>query len=179
MNTTPNVSPTAARPTRARGGLRLNVTAKPIRNVLLGRLHQLAHQRAWDDDEYRDILQGITGKRSGADCTNDELLHAIAVFQSASGVASAQQAHDDPTWRALIDHAIAEKRPLLRKIAALCTDLGKGKPYAEGIATRQSGGTARRLEMMNGRELWELVAALMRTQKSRDARAARQTGARK
>ncbi|MBO3710248.1 MAG: DUF1018 domain-containing protein [Candidatus Accumulibacter sp.] len=54
------------------------------RNKLLARLHCLAHERAWSDDEYRDILQGLTGKRSAADLDEAGLARAIAVISQRS-----------------------------------------------------------------------------------------------
>lgn len=69
---------------------------------------------------------------------------------------------DNAPW-AFIDVAAVEKRPLLRKIRALCIDMGKSKAYAEGVARRQHEGVDRLLEMMNHEELRHVVGALERT----------------
>ncbi len=43
------------------------------RNPLLGAIHALKRDLGLDDDTYRDALQGLTGRRSAADLTIDQL----------------------------------------------------------------------------------------------------------
>ncbi|WP_300335585.1 phage protein GemA/Gp16 family protein [Accumulibacter sp.] len=140
------------------------------RRSLLARIHCLRRDAGWSEDEYRDILQGRTGKRSAADL--DFAALGKVIDQLAPLVASQVKARAANDW-AFIDKASAEKRPLLRKVFAVCRALGAGRRYAEGIAKRQSGGVARRLEMMSYEELHKLVAALVNTQRSKAAAAAK------
>lgn len=145
-------------------------TRGPTRGTLLARLHCIKHERTWSDDEYRDILQGVSGKRSAADLDFAGLARAVAVLGGKPvRVAAASVAGDaDPSrYRTLIANATADKKPLLRKIAAVCGALGVDAGYAEGIARRQSGGVARRLEMMSYDELYKVAQALANTQRSR------------
>lgn len=133
------------------------------RKTLLARLHCLKKEQGWSDDEYRDILQARTGQRSAAALTDQQLGRTIA----ALGVSKRKGAYLRPTEWAFIDAAIAERRPLLRKICAVCRAMGVGKAYAEGVARRQHG-IDRHLEMMDANELWKVAAALSRTQAHRD-----------
>lgn len=141
----------------------------PTRQTLLARLHCLKHERTWSDDEYRDILQGVTGQRSAADLDLAGLARAVAVLggKSVRVAATPEPAVDDPRFRAIIDRASDDKKPLLRKIAAVCGALGANAGYAEGIAKRQSGGVDRRLEMMSYQELYRVAQALVNTQRHR------------
>jgi hypothetical protein len=142
------------------------------RGQLLARIHCIKHERAWSDDEYRDILHGLTGHRSAADLDFAALSRVVAILGARSAKVSASIAAQPGEWD-LISQATPEKRPLLRKIAATCTALGAGRAYAEGIAGRQSGGIERRLEMCSYDELYRIAIALANTQRSRLRKAAR------
>lgn len=136
------------------------------RNQLLARLHCIKKEQGWDDDTYRDILYARTGKRSAAELEGPELARAVAALGAQKPPGGFKR---DPEW-AFIDTAAEEKRPLLRKICAVCRDMGVGRAYAEGVAKRQHG-VERRLEMMDLGELYALAGALSRTQHSRESRA--------
>jgi phage gp16-like protein len=145
----------------------------PARQRLTDRLHCLKKEQGWDDDTYRDVLQKHTGKRSSTDLPIGELARVVAVIggkevRLLGGEGSADHKED---W-SFIDRAIDEKRSMLRKIFAVCRDLGVGRTYAEGIARKQSGGAARRLEMMSVDELYKLVQAITTTQRSKAKQAA-------
>jgi len=132
------------------------------RNQLLARLHCIKKEQGWSDDEYRNILQARTGQRSAADLDGPALARAVAALGAQKPPGGFKR---DPEW-AFIDAAQADKRPLLRKVCAVCRDMGVGRTYAEGVARRQHG-VERRLEMMDLGELYALVGALSRTQNSR------------
>lgn len=137
------------------------------RRQLLARIHCLKKEAGWGDDEYRDILQAKTGKRS---CTE---LDFAALLRAASLMAEAvrRSAPGKPTEWGFIWRAAEEKRPLLRKIFATCRALGVGRTYAEGVAKRQAGGVQRRLEMMSAGELYKVAQALANTQRHRAEKA--------
>jgi phage gp16-like protein len=139
------------------------------RNQLLARLHCIKKEQGWDDDAYRDILEARTGRRSAAELEGPELARAVAALGTQTppgGHKHPGNAGRDNEW-AFIDTAAAEKRPMLRKICAMCGAMQVGKGYAEGVARRQFG-IARRLEMMDPHELHGVTGALARTQKYRD-----------
>lgn len=132
------------------------------RNQLLARLHCIKKEQGWDDDTYRDILYARTGKRSAADLDGPALARAVAALGAQKPPGGFKR---DAEW-AFVDAAAEEKRPLLRKICAVCRDMGVGRAYAEGVAKRQHG-IERKLEMMDAGELYMLAGALVRTQKRR------------
>lgn len=148
------------------------------RRRLLAHLHCLRRDAGWSEDEYRDILHARTGQRSASD------LDFVSLYQLVGDLAPlVKRRRVDPTdqertskparagdW-AFIDRASQDKRPLLRKIFATCRALGAGRSYAEGVARRQSGGVARRLEMMSYDELHKVAAALATTQRAKASKA--------
>jgi hypothetical protein len=149
------------------------------RGRLLARIHCLKKELAWSDDEYRDILQGMTGARSAAGLTLTALRMVAEDFAAMSrgkrrqapapaGASNPVQDEWGFVWR-----AAQEKRPLLRKIFAVCRDLGVGRTYAEGVAKKQCGGVARKLEMMSYDELYKVAQALANTQRAGKAKAVR------
>lgn len=144
----------------------------PTRQTLLARLHCIKHERVWSDDEYRDILHGLSGKRSAADLDLAGLTRVVAVLgHSSVRVPAVPPAAEEPEW-AFLRRAAKEKQPLLRKIAATCTALGTGRAYAEGILRRQSGGLDRHLQMASYDELYKIAQALVNTQRHRASKQA-------
>lgn len=151
------------------------------RNRLLARIHCLKKELAWSDDEYRDILQGMTGARSAAGLTLTALQMVAEDFAAIArgkmrpvGRPRSNPVQDE--W-GFVWRAAQEKRPLLRKIFAVCRDLGVGRTYAEGVAKKQAGGVARKLEMMSYDELYKVAQALANTQRAGKAKAAREAEA--
>lgn len=141
---------------------------KSPRHALLARLHCLKKERGWSDDMYRDILQSMTGKRSAAELDFSQLYKVVGVLDGrrlGSARKTAREATGAGDEWAFIDRAVDAKRPLLRKIFATCRAMDKGRTYAEGVARRQSGGVARRLEMMSLDELYKVAQALATTQR--------------
>jgi phage gp16-like protein len=145
------------------------------RKALLARIHCIKKERAWSDDEYRDILQAVSGKRSAADLDFTGLARAVAQL-GGKPVRTGASEDAGSEW-AFVHKSAEEKRPLLRKIVATCRALGHGRTYAEGVARRQSGGVSRRLEMMSYDELYKVAQALATTQRSRQAKAPAAQGA--
>jgi hypothetical protein len=52
----------------------------PTRNELLGRVHAAAKVVGLDEDAYRDMLEGLTGKRSAKNCSDAELSLVLNTF---------------------------------------------------------------------------------------------------
>lgn len=149
------------------------------RKRLLARIHCCKAELGWSDEEYRDILQAKTGQRSAAALGFLALRRLAAELgektrQAPAGSgpvkADARKRSDERDDWSFINRAAEEKRPLLRKIFAVCRELGGGRTYAEGVAKRQCGST-RRLEMMDYGELWKVAAALATTQRGKAAKA--------
>lgn len=138
------------------------------RGQLLARIHCLKKEAGWDDDAYRDILQAKTGQRSCAELDFAGLARAVAVIAAEVRRLPGAAPRTPSEW-GFIDSALPAKRPVLRKICAICRALGAGRTYAEGVARRQHGGVDRRLEMMSYHELYRVAQALATTQRSRQA----------
>lgn len=133
------------------------------RNQLLARLHCIKKERAWSDDEYRDILQARGGARSGADLDDVELARVVAALGDQRADERGQRIDNEWTW---VNTALAEKRDILWKIRRVCINLGIARgqqiAYAEGVAARIAG-CERHLRMMSAGELWKLIGPLERT----------------
>ena len=116
-----------------------------------------------DEDTRHAILREIGKVTSGSttDMGGDAARRVLNHLRRLGGEANPHQ-----EW-AFIDTAPEDKRPLLRKVCAVCRAMHVGKPYAEGVARRQHG-VERRLEMMDLGELYALAGALERTRKSKD-----------
>lgn len=139
------------------------------RQSLLARIHCLAKEAGWTLDEYRDILQAKTGKRSSTELDFRSLSRAVVMIAEevkrlsrGSKAASPERLANE--W-AFIDSATEEKRPVLRKICAICRDMGNSKAWAEGVARRHSGGVARKLEMMSYGELYKVAGSVANSQR--------------
>lgn len=149
-------------------------SAGTTRAQLLARIHCLKKDFGWSDDEYRDILQGVSGKRSAAELDFAGLARAVAMLGGKPVRVNFEDRKDDGEW-SFLDRAAEEKKPLLKKIYMVCKSLGAGKHYAEGVARRQSEGVARKLEMMSRNELYRCAQALVNTQRvKREAKASAQ-----
>lgn len=140
------------------------------RQSLLARIHCLAKEAGWTLDEYRDILQAKTGKRSSTELDFRSLSRAVAMIAEevkrlSRGAPKAASPERPANEWAFIDSATEEKRALLRKICAICRAMEKSKAWAEGVARKHSGGVDRRLEMMAYDELYKVAQALANTQR--------------
>jgi phage gp16-like protein len=135
------------------------------RNQLLARLHCIKRDQGWDDDEYRDILESRTGKRSAADLPERTLARLVASLTAPVARGGAQR--HEWSW---VDSAPRGKRPLLRKLIMLAKGAGIARggqvAYIEGIARQMSGTSAsagpvaKPLPMCDEGELWRIVQAL-------------------
>ena len=128
------------------------------RNQLLARLHCLKKELGWSDDEYRDILEARTGKRSAGDLDGAALARVVAALGGQKPMPA-----DEWAW---VNAAPEAKKAMLWKIRRD----EHGKPlkrgthvaYAEGVAKRQHG-VERKLQMMDVGEIYKLVGALQNT----------------
>lgn len=140
------------------------------RRSLLARIHCLKKEAGWDDETYRDILQAKTGKRSSTELDFRSLSRAVVMIAEevkrlSRGVPKASSPERPANEWAFIDSATEEKRAVLRKICAICRDMGNSKSWAEGVARRHSGGVARKLEMMSYGELYKVAGSVANSQR--------------
>lgn len=146
------------------------------RSRLIKLIHVGRREIGMADDAWRSYLESTFKVQSSTQLHVGHLEQALAHlkrkgFKPAARAAAARPAEERPggEWD-FIWRAAEEKRPLLRKIFALCRELGGGRTYAEGVAKRQCG-SERRLEMMSYDELYKVAQALATTQRGRAAKA--------
>lgn len=128
----------------------------------LAAIHAAKRDLGMADDAYRAILWTVGRVHSAADLDQAGRMRVLEHFR-ACGWKPAAKVNE---W-AFIDAAAPDRRPLLRKICAVCRSMRVGKAYAEGAAKRQHG-IDRKLEMMDEGQLWLLAGVLERTRKSKE-----------
>ncbi|WP_052730444.1 gp16 family protein [Sphingomonas sp. SRS2] len=58
-----------------------NTSVAPDRRALLGKVHLASKALGLDDDDYRAVLERITGKRSAGQCDAGQLVAIVAEFE--------------------------------------------------------------------------------------------------
>ena len=147
---------------------RAQVTAAPdARRRELAQIHIAKAQLGLDDETYRAMLWTVGRVKSSADLDYAGR-KAVLDHLKARGFTAALPKRANE-W-AFIDRAEAGRRPLLRKICAVCRAAGRGKTYAEGLALRMFG--VERLEFAAPDQLHKIASALVYDQARRQAKAA-------
>ena len=127
-----------------------NARSRAIGKVKLGaRMLGLGHE------EYCDLLDRVTHRRSCADLDLEELGWVIEEMErlGARFVLGRRRRQTKP--------APPEKAPLIRKIRALLEEAGRPEEYAEAILRRMTGHAHRTpLSWASPKQLHDVVAAL-------------------
>lgn len=131
--------------------------AEPKREIQLIKIAQ--KQIGMDDETYRAMLWTVARVKSSTELDFAGRKKVLDHFKSCGW-----EPNKKPNEWAFIDQATPLKKPLLKKICAVCRSMSVGRAYAEGVALRQHG-VERKLEMMSEGELWMLAGALERTRK--------------
>lgn len=121
----------------------------PSRNRDLAAIHVLKAQAGMTEDEYRTMLQSVTGKTSAKDLTDAERRRVFNYF-TRLGVKS--------TARAKLDRVGADRRRLLAKIDAQLAAAGRDRTYLASMVKRVAKVDA--IEFCDTDGLQKLVAAL-------------------
>ena len=119
---------------------------------LIAKVKIAQSQLGLDDDTYRELLEGVVGKRSAAKMTDTELLRVIEVMKS-KGFKELESKH-----RAQKPDVTAAKKSLINKIEALLADRGKPCVYATALAERMF--RKKQIQWLSTEELHKLAAAL-------------------
>ena len=133
------------------------------RASLLAKLHIAKKDLGLTDDIYRDMLEGVTGKRSGADLSVKELVAVIAELR-----AKGWQPKSTPRYGRKPKVRGAAK-PQLAKVEALLADNGRPWAYAEGIAKRMYG--VEKLEWCDETQISGVMVALVKDARRRKGKA--------
>lgn len=106
------------------------MTAEALRNKDLARIHLAKKQLGLDDDAYRALLQGTTGKASAKDLTTQERWKVLQAMQQLGAKAAAKPFPGRPARQDL------DKESLIRKIEAQLAEAKRPWGYAHAIAKR-------------------------------------------
>lgn len=115
----------------------------------LAAIHVLKTQAGMTEDEYREMLNATTGKRSAAEL-NDAQRRRVFDYFSRLGVKS--------TARSKLDRVGGSRRRLLAKIDAQLAAAGRDRRYLDGMVKRIAKVDA--LEFCDEQALSRLIAAL-------------------
>jgi len=120
-----------------------------LRKREIAAIHVLKSQAGMSDDEYRALLEGVTGKSSAADLDRAERRRVLDRF-AKMGVKS--------TARMRRDRVGGDRQALLAKIDAQLAAAGRDRRYLATMVKRVTGADA--LEFCDPLRLQKLVIAL-------------------
>ena len=130
------------------------MTAELLRKKDLARIHLAKKELGLDDDSYRALLQGTTGKASSKDLTTQERWRLMQALEKL-GAKSAAKSRSYPGKPAIVT---ADKSALIGKIEAQLADASKPWSYAHGIAKRMF--KVDQVQLCDPKQLHSIVAAL-------------------
>lgn len=116
----------------------------------LAKIHIAKKELALDDDTYRAVLQGMTGKTSAKDLTETEALNLLAYFKR-SGWKPKSKAGKRP-------NPPLDKAALVRKIEAQLAEAKRPWAYADSMAKHMF--KIDKLDWCDVDQLQRIVAAL-------------------
>ena len=137
------------------------MVAGSVRNREIAIIKIAVKQLGLDDACYRDMLWALCRCRSAADLDWQGRKVVIDHLKAAGAIISKNE------W-SFIDKATPSRRPLLRKICAVCRAMKVGKAYAEGAGRRILSlppEVSVKLELLDENKLWLIAGALERTRK--------------
>lgn len=132
--------------------------ARRQRNRELGAIHQGAKQIGLNEDDYRALLQRLTGQTSAAGLTHRQRRDVLLDLQRLGAKGGSAESRPRPSQ---------ERSPLLSKVQGLLGELGFPLAYADAIAKRQC--QVERCEWCTPEQLRGVVAALWHQVKRRQA----------
>ena len=140
------------------------MTNDPYRTKDLARIHVAKKELGLDDDAYRELLKGTTGKASAADLSSKERFKLLCVLQKLGAPAATRQAYPGRPQKPAPDQA-----RLIEKIEALLADAQRPWAYADGMAKHMFKRES--VKDCESGELVRIVAALTYDAKRRAAKA--------
>jgi phage gp16-like protein len=138
----------------------------PYRNKDLARIHLAKKELGLDDDAYRELLKGTTGKISSAELSSKERYKLLCALQTLGAPAAAPRAYPGRPLKPSPD-----KARLIGKIEALLTDAKRPWAYADGMARHMFQRDL--VRDCDPGELVRIVAALTYDAKRREAKASK------
>lgn len=148
---------------------KMNPFGTADRNADLARIHIAKKQLGLDDDTYRDMLFAIGRVRSAGDLDYAGRRRVLEHLTSRGFKTAVKRAAPASGWE-WVNTAAEDKKPMLRKIAVMLREAGRGKEYVDGIAKKMCH--VERIEFCAPDQLHAVVVALVKDQ-TRRANAAR------
>ena len=136
---------------------------EPLRTRDLRRIHTGRRYLALEEDDYRDLLERLTGQRSAADLNARQRRAVIDEFYRL-GFRPKDHRRQPPA------RAGGGKTRLMAKIEALLADAQRPWAYVDGLAKRMIQRDA--VSFCDDEQLRKIIAALVYDQKRRQRRAA-------
>ena len=134
------------------------------RKADLAMIHIAKKQLALDDDTYRDLLWAIGRVRSAGDLDYAGRRRVLDHLRKCGFKALVKRAKPASGWE-WVNNAAADKQPMLRKIAVILRDAGRGREYVDAMAKRMFA--VERIEFCTPNQLHDLVSALVYDQRRR------------
>ena len=141
-----------------------------IRRKDLSRIHCLKKDLGLTEDNYRALLQGLTGKDSSKDMDYKERWRVICEMGKLKGGKGQNRASTAPKKYPGRPAIIPDKEALIGKIEALLTIAGRPWRYAHGIAKKMFGIDL--VEWCDPDQLWRIAAALEYDRRRREKKEA-------
>ena len=141
--------------------------AAELRRKDLSIIHLAKKDRQITDDEYRDLLLGLTGKTSSAQLDWQQRRQVIEHFKKL-GFKIKGSTTDRPA-----PSVGADRQAQIGKIEALLADAGRPWAYADGLVKKLFASTTQveRIEFCDSEHLTKVIAALAIDAKRREERA--------
>ena len=117
----------------------------------LAKIHIAKKELALDDDSYRAVLKGMTGKTSAKDLTETEALNLLAYFKRIGWKPKTAKVGKRP-------NPPLDKAALIGKIEAQLAEAQRPWAYADGMAKRMFA--VEKLDWCDTFQLAKIVAAL-------------------
>lgn len=146
---------------------KMQTVAAADRNADLARIHIAKKQLGLDDDTYRDMLWSIGRVRSAGDLDFAGRRRVLEHLRSCGFKTVVKAPRPASGWE-WVNNAAEEKKPMLRKIAVLLRDAGRGKEYVDGMAKKMCH--VERVEFCTPKQLHDVISALVRDQQRRAER---------
>lgn len=143
--------------------------SKDLRQKDLATIHIHKTRLGLDDDCYRALLEGLTGKRSAAALDAGERWRVICEFRRLAGEPAAVPKESNKRSNKR-PGAGQDKAALVGKVHALLADAKRPWAYADGLAAKMFGVDL--VQWCDASQLWRLVAALEYDKRRREKRAA-------
>lgn len=127
----------------------------PHRRGMIAKLHLAKKQLNMAEDDYRDLLERGTGKRSAADLSNGELAAALAEMVRLGFTAAPKAAR---SGKAAFNPAASKARAMLISLGLMGVIRDSSEKALEAFARRQLG--VERLAWADQAQVYKLIEAL-------------------